>query len=142
MQAIYEAFMENFSDVIKQKLSDAEWTTIATQRGGTFRARCTPKGVEVDCLGSNSIIEWGAFDAIQLLLRRSPSSSAARGSAMNSRLGDIGLPTDSVEGCVAVYYGRKEGDSIFRRISPIANLLVWAGLCRHGRGKLISNRPL
>ena len=57
---------------------------------------------------------------------------------MNNKLGDEGLPLDSIEGHIAnVVYGRKPGDSVFRRISPIAAILVWTGICEAGRGELI-----
>jgi len=57
---------------------------------------------------------------------------------MNSRLGDEGSPLDSIEGQIAsVVYGKKVGDSVFRRITPIACLLEWAGSCKSEPGKLI-----
>jgi hypothetical protein len=57
---------------------------------------------------------------------------------MNSRLGDEGLPLDSIEGHIAhVVYGKQIGDSVFRRISPIAAILVWAGICEDEPGELI-----
>jgi hypothetical protein len=56
--------------------------------------------------------------------------------AMNSRLGDEGLPLDSVEGYVAhVVDGKQVGESVFRRISPIAAILVWAGICDSAPGE-------
>jgi hypothetical protein len=57
---------------------------------------------------------------------------------MNYKLGDDGLPMDSIEGHIAhVVYGKNPGDIIFRRIIPIACILVWAGICENGVGKLI-----
>lgn len=52
-----------------------------------------------------------------------------------ARLGDSDIPLNSVEGRVAHrVYDITEGKSVFMRISPIANILVWAGICKHGRG--------
>lgn len=50
---------------------------------------------------------------------------------MNFKLGEAGLPLDSIEGHIArVVYGKQGGDSVFRFITPIACLLIWAGLCK------------
>lgn len=56
---------------------------------------------------------------------------------MESRLGEGKLPLDSIEGYIAKeVYGKKIGDSVFRRITPIVNILIWADLCENGRGEL------
>ena len=56
---------------------------------------------------------------------------ADRGDAMGSKLGDEGLTVDSIEGHIAlVIYNKRPGDTVFRRITPIACILVWAGICR------------
>jgi hypothetical protein len=45
---------------------------------------------------------------------------------------------DSIEGHIArVVYGKKIGDSVFRRISAIAGILVWAEVCEHAPGELV-----
>jgi len=63
---------------------------------------------------------------------------AESGDAMGSRLGDEGLPLDSIEGHIAqVVYGKQVGESVFRRISPISAILVWAGVCDTDTGELI-----
>ena len=60
---------------------------------------------------------------------------------MDYRLGDPGLPLDCVEGHIAhVIYGKRRGDSVFRRITPIACILIWAGVCEHARGELVLAR--
>lgn len=57
---------------------------------------------------------------------------------MGCKLGDRGLPFNSIEGYIAKeIYGKKAGDSVFRRISPIVNILVWSELCENGVGKLM-----
>ena len=51
---------------------------------------------------------------------------------MNAKLGDTNLHTETIEGYVAsTVYGKSEGDSVFRRITPIASILVWAGVCEN-----------
>src|SRR5438067_1615652 len=78
----------------------------------------------------------GSFrDAVQLL--QSNGGRAKRGDAMKCKLGDPGLSFYLVEGHIArSVYKQKAGDSVFRRITPIACILVWAGLCNHARGEL------
>jgi len=57
---------------------------------------------------------------------------------MSCRLGEPNLPIDSIEGHVAqVVYGKQTGETVFRRITPIACILIWAGVCKAGRGELI-----
>jgi hypothetical protein len=57
---------------------------------------------------------------------------------MKSKLGDKGLPLDSIEGHIAhVVYGKQVGETVFRRISPISAILVWSGLCNVSSGELI-----
>lgn len=61
-----------------------------------------------------------------------------RGDAMGFKLGEWKLPTNSIEGYIAEeVYDKSTGDSVFRRITPIANILIWIGICENGRGKLI-----
>ena len=61
---------------------------------------------------------------------------------MKCKLGEPGLPLDLVEGHVAhKVYHKNVGDSVFRRITPIACILIWAGICVSGRGELIINSP-
>jgi hypothetical protein len=57
---------------------------------------------------------------------------------MNSRLGEASLSMDSIERHI-VYgmYGKQIGESVFRRISPVAAILVWAGICESAPGELI-----
>jgi hypothetical protein len=79
------------------------------------------------------------FDAVISLLASSPTQTARKGNARakGSRLGDTGLETDTVEGYVAqVVYGTKLGSSVLQRITPIARILEWAGICENGRGYL------
>ena len=127
---------------IKEKFREhGNPSQIPLQRSGTFNARMTPKGIRVDNLGNQPFLPWEVFqEAICVLLRN--GGRASRGNAMNFRLGEEGLPIDSIEGHIAfVVYGKRNGDFVFRRIAPIASILVWAGLCRTSPGELILRAP-
>ena len=104
--------------------------SIPNLKGGTFTAIIVEQGVAVDNLGNQPFIHWSAFqEAICVLLRS--GGRAPRGDAMNSRLGDPNLQLDSIEGHIAhVVYGKQVGESVFRRITPISCILIWAGLCK------------
>jgi hypothetical protein len=80
-------------------------------------------------------LPWVVFtETVQL--RKEQNGCAKRGDGMK-RLGSEELPFESVEGFIAHrVYNKPKDDSVFRRISPIANILVWAGICKHNRGKL------
>lgn len=91
---------------------------------------------KVDNLRSEKLLEWKVFEATMKLLREN-GVSALRGNAMGFRLGDAELPLNSVEGYVAHnIYGKNSGDSVFRRVSPIAAILVWAGICTSANRRL------
>jgi hypothetical protein len=110
---------------------------IPLQRRGHFRAKLVEGGIEVDNLGNQPFLPWCVFqEAVCVLIRN--QGIAKRGDAMNSRLGDERLPLNSVEGHIAlVVYGKDIGESVFRRITPIACILEWSGICRSEPGKLI-----
>ncbi len=125
-------------DVIRQKFSESRSPAhIPLQRGGSFTARLVDGGLEVDDLGDQTLLPWKVFEETVDLLARN-GGRAERGDAMTSKLGDEGLPLDSIEGHIAyVVYGKQEGDSIFRRISPVAAILVWAGICAYEPRELV-----
>ena len=109
---------------------------IDMQRGGTFHVHLRRGGVDVDNLGTSPFLPWPVFDAVIELLRRE-GGSARRGDAMNHRLGEAELSMNSIEGYVAkAVFGTQPGETVFRRITPVTCILVWAGLCRHTRGGL------
>jgi len=57
---------------------------------------------------------------------------------MNYKLGESGLSLDSIEGHIAhIVYGKTEGDTILRRITPFACILIWAGVCKAEPGELV-----
>lgn len=108
---------------------------------GSFEAKLSWRGVRVSNLGTQPLLPWQVFEETCALLVRS-GGSALRGNAMNCRLGDPGLPLDSVEGHIAhMVYEKRKGASIFRRIVPIACILIWAGVCEAAPGKLVLCQP-
>ena len=125
-------------EIVKQKLSAAnDSVKIPLMRGNrTFTAQVTEGGIMVDNLGTQPFLPWEVFhEAICVLIRS--GGTAKRGDAMKYKLGDPELAFDSIEGHVAqVVYGKKQCDTIFRRITPIVCVLVWAGLCSSNKGKV------
>ena len=125
-------------DAIKRKFAEVgNPAQIPNRIGGTFTATLVEDGVEVDNLGARPFIHWAAFqEAVCILIRN--GGKAKRGDAMGARLGEPGLPLDSVEGHVAhVVYGHPVGIAVFRRIVPIDGILVWAGICKATPNELI-----
>ncbi len=125
-------------EVIKQKFEKVNHQIrIPLQKGKSFKASMTDEGVMVDDLGIQPLLPWIVFEeAIDLLVRK--GGRAEKGNAMASKLGEEGLSVDSIEGHIALtVYGKKLNDSVFRRISPISAILVWAGLCDSQPGELL-----
>jgi hypothetical protein len=104
--------------------------------GGSFTAELTNEGVKVDNLGNQPFLPWVVFqETTSLLIRR--GGAAERGDAMGSMLGDERLSLESVEGHIAhVVYVRQRGQTVFRRITPVACILIWAGMCEPEPGRL------
>lgn len=97
------------------------------------------KGICVDNLGTKPFLSWGVFvETVKLITIK--GGKAYKGYAMASRLGNDKLPLDSIEGHIAYsIYEKKINDSVFRRITPIACILIWAGICSNKPGYLILN---
>jgi hypothetical protein len=97
-------------------------------RGGIFWAELTDGGIQVSNLHNEPLLPWTAFEeTVRLLVWK--GGRAIRGNATEGKLGEEALPLDSVEGHVAqVVYGKRPGDSILRRITPIACILIWAAV--------------
>ena len=113
-------------------------TQIPLLKGGrSFEAKLSADGIYVDNLGNQPFLPWVVFTETVALLKRS-GGRAARGDAMKSKLDERNLPINSVEGHVAhVVYGKQRGDSAFRRVTPIACILIWAEICRHEPDELV-----
>ncbi|RYZ86897.1 MAG: hypothetical protein EOP04_12920 [Proteobacteria bacterium] len=109
------------------------------KKGKSFTATLRSDGIEVSNLHTQKLIEWIAFEeAMHVLIKAGPETRVPKGNAMNGKLGDAKLPKESIEGHLALtVYKKEEGSSVFRRISPIAAILSWAGLCINGRGFLL-----
>jgi len=103
----------------------------------SFSAELSDRGILVDNLGNQPFLPWKVFqETVRILVKN--DGRAKRGDAMNCRLGDPNLSTNSIEGHIAhVLYNKQEGETVFRRITAIACILIWAGVCTAGRGELI-----
>lgn len=117
-------------EIIKKKFDQVgSPTQVPLLKGESFTATLTADGIIVDNLDAQRFLPWAAFqEAVCILLQN--GGRAKRGNAMNGRLGDAELPLDSVEGHIAlVVYGKNSGQTVFRRITPVACILIWAGIC-------------
>lgn len=134
-----EKCMIDISNIIKEKLENSEGKAEVSllKANRSFCVELTNGGIVVDNLKNEPFLEWKVFEkAIELLEKE--GGIALKGDAMGSKLGEPGLPLNSIEGYIAKeVYGKEVGDSVFRRISPIVNILIWAGVCKNGKGKLI-----
>ncbi|MEH6953831.1 hypothetical protein [Neobacillus drentensis] len=103
----------------------------------TFQAVLNEDGISVSNLASQPFLPWSVFEETIMLLNEK-SGCAIKGDAMSNKLGETGLPIDSVEGRIAFkVYGKQLGQTVFRRITPIACILEWAGICMNQRGKVV-----
>ena len=129
-------------DVLKTKLKAINGVIELPTQQNPFI--CTPVfcgdnilGVSVTNLGNYPFISIDVFVAVISLLKLSPNNEAVNGNVMKYKLGDGDLSTNSVEGHIgSLIYGKSLGDTIFRRITPIAKILEWAGVCTIGTGCL------
>ncbi|MEX2720361.1 MAG: hypothetical protein Q6362_002945 [Candidatus Wukongarchaeota archaeon] len=110
---------------------------ISLLRGdGFFEAKMFDDGIYVDNLGTQPFLPWTVFTETFSLLKKE-GGKAKKGNPMGPRLGEKALPFNSIEGHIAyTVYGKKEGDSVFRRTTPIVNILIWAGICKKKIGDL------
>lgn len=105
--------------------------------GRSFKAEFSTDGIYVDNLRNQPLLRWEAFiEAVSIL--KANSGRAKKGYAMKSKLGEQDLLLNSVEGHIAhTVYGYQVGDSVFRRITPIVCILIWANICQNKPGELI-----
>ena len=109
---------------------------LMAKRGRTFSAKLADDGIYVDNLGDQPFLTWAVFTESLLLLEKM-NGKVIKGNAMNFRLGELGLQVDSLEGHIAhKVYQKDLGDSVFRRITPVAGILVWAEICASEPGEL------
>ncbi|MGF6952303.1 hypothetical protein QF028_004808 [Neobacillus sp. B4I6] len=103
----------------------------------TFQAVLHDGGISVSNLANQSFLPWSVFEETIVLLNEK-NGCAIKGDAMSNKLGETGLPHDSIEGRIASkVYGKQLGQNVFRRITPIACILVWSGIVENQRGKLV-----
>lgn len=133
--------LEGVKSIQKRFAETGSPTQIPKLRKGSFKAEMKADGIWVDNLDTAPHLPWVVFqEAICVLLRN--GGRARRGDAMTSKLGDDGLSLDSIEGHIAyVVYGKRPGQSVFRRITPVACILIWAGICRAEPGELVLCDP-
>lgn len=113
------------------------------RRGQTFEARvCDDRsgfivsnlGAPIDRRTNSNYLPLEAFYVVVDLLLEN-GGEARKGSVFNETLGGDGLPLDCVEGVIAYkIYGKKIGDSVFRRISPVNGILLASEICQGTRG--------
>ena len=124
--------------IIRRKFAESgNRARIPLRKRGSFNAVASEQGVRVSNLGNQPTLPWAVFqEAVCLLIRN--GGRAKTGNAMSYKLGQPGLPLDSIEGHIAyVVYGKREGETVFRRIAPVAAILIWAGICTPSRSALI-----
>ena len=131
----------NIQEILRDKLASTGGEAKVPKKGGTFDARLMSDGISVSNLGENEeqkLLVWDVFVQTIALLEEL-EGKAQRGNVQEkgARLGDANIPLDSVEGRIAkTVYKVEEGKPVFRRVSAIADLLVWAKVCVHGKGVL------
>ena len=115
-------------EIIRSKfIEEGLSVKIPLQRGRSFGAILKDGGIEVTNLGTQPFLPWAVFTETIKLLQEN-GGRAERGDAMSAKLGEAKLPVNSIEGHIAHFvFKKQEGDTVFRRISPIAAILVWAG---------------
>jgi len=127
--------------IIKSKFEgiDSSQYVPLMKKGKVFTATLREDGIEVDNLHNQKLLPWKAFEETIVLLSKSELDKGVRkGNAMNAKLGEDKLSTESVEGNLAIkVFDKKEGDSIFRRVTPVAAILSWANICENKRGYLL-----
>ena len=76
-------------------------------------------GINVDNLGIQPFLPWEVFQEANCVLLRSVGVEKRR-DAMANKLSELGLSLGSIKGNIArVVYGKKPGDTIFRRVIRI-----------------------
>lgn len=120
----------NHLAVLKDKLVSVAETgvSLVTQKND-FRVTPILKqgyivGVEATNIPAYPFLSIDVFVAVISLLELSPENFAVNGNVYNYKLGDPGLPLNSIEGHVAkVVYNYKKGETVYKRITPIVKIL-------------------
>ena len=125
--------------LIAEKIQQAGGSvSISLLKGGkSFDAKLEDWGVRVSNLGTQGKLPWKVFEvAIEFL--KANGGKGVPGNAISGKLGDEKLPINSVEGQIAIQvYGKEEGSSVFRRITPVRSILMWVGAIEYDGKHLI-----
>lgn len=113
---------------------------ISLLKGDFFKAELFEDGIKVENQGDEFFLPWSAFIETVRLLIGDPGSVPSE-AVENNKPGDSGLYITSIDGVPTyVVYGGKLGYSVYKRIAPIAAVLIWAEICRYEAGYLILNK--
>jgi len=128
---------EKIIKIIREKFDNTVKVKVPLLKGNRFfLAELVEDGINVSNLGNNPFLPWDVFTESVNLIERL-GGIAKKGDAMNYSLGEKGLDLNTIEGYIAAkIYNKKNGEKVFRRITPIANILIWAGICKNLPGKL------
>ncbi|MGL5712627.1 MAG: hypothetical protein ACRCXT_04055 [Paraclostridium sp.] len=90
----------------------------------TFKAYIEGNNIVVSNLGNKPNLPIEIFEKIINKLEDSPNKELCIGDVHKYKLGEEGLPIDSLEGFVAIELENKSiGESVFRRSAPIIGIL-------------------
>ena len=123
--------------IIKNKFGDKNEVKIPLIKNNKyFNAKLVDDGINVNNLGSSPFLHWDVFiESVDLIEKL--GGIAKKGNAMSYSLGEKELDLNTIEGYIAIkIYNKKNGEKVFRRITPITNILIWAGICENIPGKL------
>ena len=127
------------SEIIKAKLLDNGGRVIV------HTARGLPCEIIADSDGKSFVskklpvkppYEYKVFDAIVDLLIAN-GGRARKGNGRNYKLGHPECDENTVVGIVAIYAGKKSGESVYDPVFVLAAVLEWAGIASNERGELV-----
>ena len=127
------------SEIIKAKLLDNGGRVIVhTARGLACEIIADPDGKSFASkkLPVKPPYEYKVFDAIVDLLIAN-GGRARKGNGRNYRLGHPECDESTVVGAVAIYAGKKPGESVYDPVFVLAAVLEWAGIVSNERGELV-----
>lgn len=127
------------SEIIKEKLLDNGGRVIVhTARGLPCEIIAAPDGKSFVSkkLPVKPPYEYKVFDAIVDLLIAN-GGRARKGNGRNYKLGHPECDENTVVGIVAIYAGKKLGESVYDPVFVLAAVLEWAGIASNERGELV-----
>jgi hypothetical protein len=100
-------------------------------------SRIVAINVEKRVMPADTFFPIEIFNLTLELLSKADNLTLANGNAQKFKMGEYGLHESTIEYEVAKkFYGKKDGESVDRRISVIANILIAANLCIPKKGHL------